>query len=148
MSQTPEPPVATPGWARRHKRQLMIAGGSLLLIVIALALFGVYYIRSGRLNHFIIVQVQRALADYGVRAEVGGLDLTWGVRTAKAHDIKLYNAQTDQLIATLDDAGIVVETPHLYALRLKREIIFKTVDANHFSDPNHLSVGTKVYIPN
>ncbi|HEY9232340.1 MAG TPA: hypothetical protein VIS78_09340, partial [Blastocatellia bacterium] len=109
----------------------MIAGGSVLLLVIVIVMGGIYVIRSGRLNHFIIVQVQRALADYGVRAEVGGLDLTWGVRTAKAHDIKLYNQQTDQLIATLDDVGIVVETPHLYALRLKREIIFKTVDVTN-----------------
>ena len=109
----------------------MIAGGSFLLIIIALALFGVYYIRSGRLNHFIIVQVQRALADYGVRAEVGGLDLSWGIRTAKAHDIKLYNQQTDQLIGTIDNVEIVVEIPNPFALRLRREIIFKRVELNN-----------------
>ena len=109
----------------------MIAAGSILLLVLVIVIGAVYFIRSGRLNHFIIVQVQKALADYGVRAEVGGLDVTWGIRTAKAHDIKLYNAQTDQLIATMDDVGIVVEVPHLYALRLKREIIFKTVDVDN-----------------
>src|SRR5436853_373900 len=92
---------------------------------------GLYYIRSGRLNRCILLQVQTALADYGVRAEIGGLDITWGVRTAKAHAIKLYNEQTEQLIATLDTAEIVVEIPNPFALRLRRDIIFKRVDLDN-----------------
>src|SRR5436305_2929061 len=130
MSGTPEPPEPTPGWAARHKR-LLTAGGIILLLILALVLGGLYYIRSGRLNRFILLQVQTALADYGVRAEIGGLDITWGVRTAKAHDIKLYHEQTEQLIATLDTAEIVVEIPNPFALRLRRDIIFKRVDLDN-----------------
>jgi outer membrane protein assembly complex protein YaeT len=130
MSGTPEPPEPTPGWAARHKR-LLTAGGIILLLILALVLGGLYYIRSGRLNRFILLQVQTALADYGVRAEIGGLDITWGVRTARAHDIKLYNEQTEQLIATLDTAEIAVEIPNPFALRLRRDIIFKRVDLDN-----------------
>ncbi|MEN3334990.1 MAG: translocation and assembly module TamB, partial [Blastocatellia bacterium] len=130
MSGTPEPPEPTPGWPARHKR-LLTAGGIILVLIIALVLGGLYYIRSGRLNRFILLQVQTALADYGVRAEIGGLDITWGVRTAKAHDIKLYNEQTEQLIATLDTAEIAVEIPNPFALRLRRDIIFKRVDLDN-----------------
>jgi hypothetical protein len=37
----------------------------------------------------------------------------------------------------------------IYALSRKYGVKPKTIlEANHFSDPNHLSVGTKVYIPN
>ena len=37
----------------------------------------------------------------------------------------------------------------VYALSRKYNVKAKTIlEANHFSDPNHLSVGTKVYIPN
>src|SRR6266480_4282165 len=95
----------------------------MLVVVVA----GLYYIRSGRVNRFILIQVQTALVDYGVRAEIGGLDLSWGVRTAKAHDIKLYNRETGQLLATIDNAELVVEIPNLYALRFRRDIIFKRV---------------------
>jgi outer membrane protein assembly complex protein YaeT len=49
------------------------------------------------------------------------------VRTAKAHDIRLYNLETGQLIAALDRAELVVELPELFALRLRRDVIFKRV---------------------
>src|SRR6266850_6803964 len=126
MSRTPQPPASTPAWPRRHKRLVTITSIILLLILVC-AVAGLYYIRSGRLNRFILIQVQTALVDYGVRAEIGGLDLSWGVRTAKAHDIKLYNRETGQLLATIDNAELVVEIPNLYALRFRRDIIFKRI---------------------
>src|ERR1044071_3111605 len=98
MSGTPEPPEPAPGWATRHKK-LWIAGGIVLLLILGLVLGGVYYIRSGRLNRFILTQVRTALTDYGVRAEIGDLNLSWSLRTVKAHDVKLYNQETGQLIA-------------------------------------------------
>src|SRR6266496_3337990 len=103
MSEMKEPTETPRGWAARHKILLSITGGFLLL-VLAVVLGGVYYIRSGRLNHYIASQVQTALLDYGVRADIGGLDLSWGIRTAKAHDIKLYNLESGQIIATIDSA--------------------------------------------
>src|ERR1700754_3412571 len=127
MSQIPEPPASPSSWAARHKRLLIVTGVALALIL-ALALGGIYYIRSGRLNRYILGQVQTALSEYGVRAEIGGLNISWGVRTAKAHDITLYNQETGQLIATLDNLEIALDIPGMYALRLRREIIFKRVD--------------------
>lgn len=126
MSRTPQPPASTPGWPRRHKRLLTLAGFILLLIAVV-GISALYYIRSGRLNSFILTQVQAALSEYGVRADIGGLDLSWGVRTAKAHDIKLYNLESGDLIAAIDNAELVVEIPDLFALRLRRDIIFKRI---------------------
>lgn len=126
MSRTRQPPASPPSWPRRHKR-LLTAGGIILLLILVCAVAGLYYIRSGKLNRFILTQVQTTLVEYGVRAEIGGLDLSWGIRTAKAHDIKLYNQETGQLIAAMDNAELVVEIPNPYALRLRRDIIFKRV---------------------
>ncbi len=130
MSGTPEPPEPAPGWAIRHKK-LLIAGGVVLLLILALVLGGVYYIRSGRLNRFILTQVRTALTDYGVRAEIGDLDLSWSLRTVKAHDVKLYNQETGQLIASLDNTELVFDIPAPFALRLHRDIYFKRVDLDN-----------------
>jgi outer membrane protein assembly complex protein YaeT len=109
----------------------MIAAGLVLLLLLGLGLGGLYYIRSGRLNLYITNQVQTALSEYGIRAEIGGLDLAWGVRTANVRDVKLYNQETGQLIAALDRAELVVEIPNPFALRLRREVIFKRLDLDN-----------------
>jgi outer membrane protein insertion porin family len=106
----------------------MAVGLTLFLLLVVIAISAIYYIRSGRLDNYIVVQVQAALKEYGLRAEVGKLETEWGIRTAKASDIKIYNDQTNQLIATVDQATLVVEIPNPFALRLQREIIFKRVD--------------------
>lgn len=124
MIRKSEPPEHLSGWTSRHKR-LWIAGSILVLLILAFILGSLYYIRSGGVNRFILSQVQTALEQYGIRSEIGGVDLSWGVRTAKAHDIKLYNRENGQLIATIGNAELVVEIPSPYALRLRRDIIFK-----------------------
>ena len=126
MSRTPEPPAPKPGWPKRHKR-LVTIGGVALLVVLIIVAGSLYYIRSGKLDLFILTQVQSALTQYGVRAEFGGLEVSWGVRTAKARDVSLYNLETGQLIATLDSAELVVEIPNPFAVSLRRDIIFKRV---------------------
>ncbi|MFP5264512.1 MAG: translocation/assembly module TamB domain-containing protein [Blastocatellia bacterium] len=130
MSQTPELPASGANWAARHKR-IIIAGVIVLLLLLGLGLGGLYYIRSGRLNLYITNQVQAALSEYGIRAEIGALDLAWGVRTASVRDVKLYNQETGQLIAAVDRAELVVEIPNPFALRLRREVIFKRLDLDN-----------------
>jgi outer membrane protein assembly complex protein YaeT len=127
MNHNSEPPVPPSTWAARHKRLLIIAG-SLLALVIALALAALFYIRSGKLDATIATQIQTALHEYGIRAEIGKLDITWGIRTARARDIKLYNETTGQLLATIDQAEVVVDIPNAFALRLRREVNFKRLD--------------------
>src|SRR5688572_28379859 len=130
MEQTPEqqsPDAAPRPWAARHKN-LLIAAGVALLLILALALGLLYYIRSGRLNQYITGQVQTALAEYGLRAEIGDFELAWGIRTTTARHVKIYNQETGQLIATLDRDEIVVDIPSAYALNLRRQIVFKRID--------------------
>ncbi|HKF57413.1 MAG TPA: hypothetical protein VKJ45_18290, partial [Blastocatellia bacterium] len=118
-----------PGNSRLIRRKtwqiLGITGISFVLVAV---LAGVYLVRSGRLNRYITAQVKEALGEYGVRAEIGGFDLSWGARTAVVRDVKLYNQSSDKLIAALDRAVLVVEIPSPFALRLHREVIFKRLD--------------------
>jgi outer membrane protein insertion porin family len=111
----------------RRKRLLRIAI-SLLLIALAVVLAAVIFIRSGKLNRYIAGQVKQALAEFGVRTEIGGFELSWGPRTATLEGLKFYNQQTGQLLATVDRAQLLVTIPDLYALRLRREVVFERLD--------------------
>ncbi|HKV38604.1 MAG TPA: AsmA-like C-terminal region-containing protein, partial [Blastocatellia bacterium] len=127
MDQAPKPELSRPRWRTRHKK-LVIAGCGLISIVLLLAVAILFFIRSGRLDRYIASQVKSALAEYGLRTEIGGFDLSWGARTAKVRDVKIYNQQTGQLLVSLGRAEIVVDIPDLFALRLKRQVIFKRID--------------------
>jgi outer membrane protein assembly complex protein YaeT len=120
MDQNSEAP---PQRQRRVLRYKLLLGAFAFLIIVAVAV--VIYIRSGRLNRYITSQVQDALTQYGIRAEIGDFDIAWGVRTAKLRGVKLYNIQTGQLLATVDRAELVVQIKEPFALRLRREIVFK-----------------------
>src|SRR5438105_1903290 len=110
MTEPAEAEPSPPGWTSRRKRLLAVAASTFAL-VLALGLAVVYYVWSGGFDRYVTGQVVSALAEYGVRAEIGGLELSGGVRTAKLHDIKLYNQETGQLVATIDRAVLVVEIP-------------------------------------
>src|SRR5262245_50372418 len=132
MDQTPEMPDINQSWFTRYKKRLYV-GTALLIIIILLLLAGLYYIRSGRLNRYITNQVVEALGEYGLRTEIGKFDIAWGIRTAKIRDIKIYNQQTGQLIATIERAEMVVQILEPFALRLRRELIFKRLDLTNLN---------------
>src|SRR4029453_9340070 len=124
IDQTPETPFIEQPWYSRHRRLLRIGLGVFSLLAL-LVLAGLLYVRTGRINRFISSQVVEALSQYGLRAEIGNFDITWGIQTAKIGDIKIYNQQTGQLIATIDRAEMEVQIREPFALQLRREIIFK-----------------------
>jgi outer membrane protein insertion porin family len=126
MNQTPETPPTPTRWTARRKR-LLAAGIVALFLIVAIVFAALFYIRSGRLNRRIVSEVQTALAGYGLRAEIGGLDIAWGIRTAKVRDVKIFNEQTEQLIAEIDQVVLELEIPNPFALRLQRQVIFKTL---------------------
>jgi hypothetical protein len=130
MSQTQISLSNFPHWYTSHKRLLFISLGFFLLITF-LVFAGLYYIRSDRLNRFIANQVVEALKEYGLRTEIGKFDLAWGIRTAKIRDIKVFNQQTGQLIATIGQLEMAAEILEPYALRLRREIVFKRLNLSN-----------------
>src|SRR5262245_39074996 len=99
MYQSPDTPSIQRPWYARRKRLLWI-GFSVFSLLALLALAGLLYVRTGRLNRYISSQVVEALREYGLRVEIGNFNISWGFQTARIGDIKLYNQQTGQLIAT------------------------------------------------
>jgi outer membrane protein insertion porin family len=130
--QITEAPTTGQAWYARRKRVLRIGLGVLSLLAL-LVLAGFLYIRTGRLDRFISNQVLEALGEYGLRAEIGSFNITWGVQTAKVGDIKIYNQQTGQLIATVGQAEMKVQIREPFAAQLRREIVFKRLDLTNLN---------------
>src|SRR5262245_33564393 len=127
MYRTPETPSIERPWYARRKRLLWIGFGVFSLLAL-LVLAGLLYVRTGRINRYISSQVVAALGAYGLRVEIGNFNISWGIQTAKIGDIKIYNQQTGQLIATVDRAEMKVQIREPFALQLRREIIFKRLE--------------------
>src|SRR5262245_57605671 len=112
----------------RRFKPILVTIAVLLAVGLVLGLYGWYWVRSGRMDRYILGEVRTALADYGLRAEIGKFETTWSARTVHASDIAIYNQETKQLIATVRQAELVVDVPQPYALNLRRQIIFKRLD--------------------
>src|SRR5215813_337919 len=132
MYRTPETPSIERPWYARRKRLLWIGFGVFSLLAL-LVLAGLLYVRTGRLNRYISSQVVEALGAYGLRVEIGNFNISWGIQTANIGDIKIYNQQTGQLIATVDQAEMKVEIREPFALQLRREVIFKRLELTNLN---------------
>src|SRR5262245_1066239 len=132
MDQTSETPYIERHWYTRRKRLLWIGFGVFSLLIL-LVIAGLLYVRTGRLNRLISGQVVEALAEYGLRAEIGNFNITWGLQTASISDIKIYNQQTGQLIATVDRAEMEVQIREPFAFQLRREIVFKRLELTNLN---------------
>jgi outer membrane protein assembly complex protein YaeT len=130
MDPTQGTPHIRPNWFARHKLALAIGLGSLLLITLLL-LAGLNFIISGNFNRYLSNQLEEALGEYGLRAEIGNFEISWRNQTATISEAKVYNQQTGQLIATINQAEMAVQILDPFALRLHREIVFNRLDLNN-----------------
>ncbi len=114
---------------RRFTRRLLVflARALITLIIIAI-LLGLLYLRSGRFNRFIAIEIEKALEAYGLRAEIGSFEIVGGLRAVTLRDVKLFNLRTDQIIATIDRATVSITIRDPFALRLRREIVLDHLD--------------------
>src|SRR5262245_63050060 len=107
-------------WSR-PKRVLVSFG--VLALLIGLFLFGGWlYLRSDSFNRYAVEEIKSSLKNYGLRAEIGGTEISFQDQTARLRDFKLFNDQTGQPIVSIKmlELSVVVHEP--YALRLSREI--------------------------
>src|SRR5262252_10640758 len=114
---------------RRFTRRLFVysALGLIALVFIAV-LITLLYLRSERFNRFLAIEVEKALEAYGLRAEIGGGEPEFGSGAVTLHDVKLFNRQTGQLIATIGRARASITIRDPFALRLRREIVFDRLE--------------------
>lgn len=121
--------IHLPPQPTRTKRKVVwwFALGGVILIT-ALALFIWNYYRSGKFNRYVATEIEAVLKEYGVRAEIGGFEVGSGIRTATLRDLKFYNQQTGQRVATIERANVELSIIDPFALRLRRTVVFKRLD--------------------
>ena len=101
---------------------------SIVLLLLAGGIYGIYFYRSDKLNKYIAKQIEGALLEYGVRAEVGGFELGDSLSAATLRQVKFYNLATGELIGTVDRAVVIIQITDLYALNLKRNVVFQRLE--------------------
>ncbi len=84
------------------RRKLFIGAISLVSLILLLLLGVVFYIRSGRLDRFLKEQVVEALADVGIAAEIGKVQLDIRGYRVTLEDIKLSAADGKNRFGTID----------------------------------------------
>ncbi|MCI0662190.1 MAG: translocation/assembly module TamB domain-containing protein [Acidobacteria bacterium] len=116
----PLPKLSHRRWSR--PKRVLVAFG-ILALLIGLFLFGGWlYLRSERFNRFAVEEIKSSLRNYGLRAEVGGTEISLQDQTARLRDFKLFNDQTGQPIVSIKTVELSVLVREPYALRLNREI--------------------------
>lgn len=83
------------------------------------------WLRSERFNGFVAEEIKKKLTEYGLRGEIGSFGFAWDSQTAKLKDLKVFNQQTGQLIASVNTIELSTEIRDLYAVKLSREITLK-----------------------
>ncbi|MGE0130798.1 MAG: translocation/assembly module TamB domain-containing protein [Blastocatellales bacterium] len=106
-----------------RRRLLVYSALGILAFIIIAVLLALLYLRSDRFNRFIAIEIEKALEAYGLRAEIGRFEPGRDLRTVTLSDVKLFNKQTDQLIATIDRATVSLTIRDPFALKLRREIV-------------------------
>jgi outer membrane protein assembly complex protein YaeT len=109
-------------------KRLLIGLAGLFLLMALLALIGWFYIRSESFNHYIAEQLKAKLKEYGLRAEIGGTEVSLVDQIARLRDFKIYNDQSGQLIASVNRVELTVQIRDPYALSTKREIALKKLN--------------------
>jgi outer membrane protein assembly complex protein YaeT len=126
MSTTPASLPPQRHWLNRRK--LLWIGLGVFLLIALLVIAGWLYLRSERFNRYLVRQIENALLDYGLRAEIGEFKLQWKGRTIRIGRVQLFNRQTGQLIATVNDLSLVADIRDPFALSLRREILLKRLE--------------------
>ncbi|MEP7340052.1 MAG: translocation/assembly module TamB domain-containing protein [Acidobacteriota bacterium] len=117
MSSTPPRP--------RRRKWFFIALLSLLLLIGGVVLSAWLWLRSDSFNRYVAGEIKTKLTEYGLRGEIGSFGFAWNSQTAHLKDLKIYNQQTGQLIASVKNLELKTNISDLYAIKLSREITLR-----------------------
>ncbi len=127
MNQKPEEQstITTQPKRKRWRKRLVIVMLCLVLLVGAAGIGAWFWLRSESFNRFVAEQIKTKLTEFGLRGEIGSFGFAWDAQTARLKDLKIYNGQTGQLIASVKSIEVRTEIQDLYALKLNREVTLK-----------------------
>jgi translocation and assembly module TamB len=109
------------------RRKLLVGAISVLSLILILIVAVIFFIRSGRLDLYLQNQVVTALADVGIRAEIGSTHLDIRGYRVSLNDMKLYTSGSPKPFGTVDS----LEAQFSVASYLSREINITQVEVNH-----------------
>lgn len=132
MNQMPKEQSATTAQPQRRRWRKKAAVALVCLIVVgAVALFGfLSWLRSDKFNNYVANEIKKKLVEFGLRGEIGSFGFAWDAETARLKDLKVYNQQTGQLIATVKDIEVKTKIIDLYALKLSREVVISNLNVD------------------
>jgi outer membrane protein insertion porin family len=121
-----------PRLRRRFPRRRLVVYLALVLIalIIIAALIAFLYLRSERFNRFLALEIDKALEAYELRAETEKVEPDLGAGAVTLRNLKLFNRQTGQLIATVGSASASLTIRDPFALHLRREVVFDRLELN------------------
>lgn len=95
------------------RRNLKRAALGMFLLLGAASLFVLWFVKSGSFDRWLTGQLKTALAEYGVRAEVGSLHTTLREQAVEIGNLKLYAPESNEPVATLDKLSVQVTLKQL-----------------------------------
>src|SRR5215211_5133290 len=109
----------------RWRKRVFITLLGLLLLGGVVVLSAWLWLRSEKFNQLVAGEIKAKLIEYGLRGEIGSFGFAWNSQTARLKDLKIYNQQTNQLVASVKSLELQTEIQDLYALKLSREVTLK-----------------------
>src|SRR5690242_4358172 len=83
-------------------RKIKILSFTLLALILLAVLSAILYIRSGGLDRFLQNQIIAGLKDTGIRAEIGGTQLSLSGNLATLNNLRLYIEGENQPFAVIE----------------------------------------------
>ncbi|HMX29791.1 MAG TPA: hypothetical protein PKC13_29670, partial [Blastocatellia bacterium] len=114
----------------RWRKRFLIALLGLFLLGGIAGISAWLWLRSEKFNQFVAGEIKAKLLEFGLRGEIGSFGFAWDTQTARLKDLKIYNQQTNQLLATVGSLEVQTEIRDLYALKLNREVTLKKLSLN------------------
>ena len=112
--------AARGSWLSRRNIALLV--GIPLALVLIVALVGYVAVRNGfvarRIEQSLVLQLDKI----GLRSEIGSLEQTFAPLGVQIRDLKLYDKETGELLATVASLKLDATVTDLYALNLNRTI--------------------------
>ncbi|MFN7930761.1 MAG: hypothetical protein U0Y68_23120 [Blastocatellia bacterium] len=116
------------------RRTLIIMGISLASLLVLLTVTTWLWVRSSYFDQWVVVQLKAALADYGIRAEIGGVNPSVRGLSIELKDVKLFAKDDKEPFAAFAQLNGSVAFRDLFKLNTPTEISLQnlTIDGLKF----------------
>jgi translocation and assembly module TamB len=119
-NQEPEESPRRRGWLSR--RNVLIAAGIPLALLVILAAVVFFFIRFGYAGRYIEARFVEQMAKIGVRTEIGQFEQTFSPLGTRIRDVKFYDQATNELLAQAKEIQLDATVTDLLAPNLNRTV--------------------------